>query len=430
MNSPDVVIVGAGAVGAAAAFELSRAGARVRVLERALDGLGCSHGNAGLISPSHSETLASPASLRSAAGWLARSDSPLRIPARFALAPWLARFVLAAQPARAAAASQVLRALTAASLDLHEQLVGAGLSTSFSRNGILGIHESEKALQVAVERARINGHTEIELLSSAQTREHLPALRSPVAGALLYTREAHCDPGHFVNALLDGARQLGAEVSEGIEVTGIDTNGVRVSALETTSGRMTAGTVVLAAGVWTRALARDAGLALPLEGGKGYHLELPANPSDGLAAFFEDARITATPLNGRLRITGVLDLAGLDATVNRRSLAGIERSARRLLDFPPEVGPIRVWSGLRPCTPDGLPVIGPVPGTENLLVATGHAMLGIALAPATGEIVTDLVAGRASRFAIEPFSPARFRHRWPVMQNAFDHQTPTSDANR
>lgn len=431
MAKADVVIVGAGAIGAAAAYELSRAGARVCVLERALDGSGCSFGNAGLISPSHSDTLASPASLRSALGWLGRPESPLRIPLRPAVAPWLARFVIAAQPRRSAAASSALRALTAASLELHEQLSAAGLPTSLVRRGILGVYESARALEAATASTRGLGQPRAELLGSSEAGALLPPLRAPIAGALLYADEAHCDPGCFVDALLAAARELGAEVRSGVEVLGIEAAGGRVSALQTTSGRVVADTIVLAAGVWTRSLARDVGLALPLEGGKGYHLELPAGSAQALPAFFEEARITATPLDGRLRITGMLDLAGLDLTVNPRALAAIERTARRLLAFEADVRPSRVWRGLRPCSPDGLPLIGHVPGRENLLIATGHAMLGIALAPVTAELLADLIQGRAPRFAIEPFAPARFGGRSPVLQNGGGaHAATPIDAHR
>lgn len=430
MGTADVVIVGAGAIGAAAAYELSRAGARVCVLERALDGLGCSFGNAGLISPSHSDTLASPASLRSALGWLGRRDSPLRIQLRPAVAPWLARFVVAAQPRRAAAASAALRSLTAASLELHEQIAAGGLPTSFTRRGILGVYELEAGLQAASERVRTGGRSGPEVLSSSEARRLLPPLRSPIAGALLHADEAHCDPGRFVDVLLDAARELGAEVRGGVEVLGFETAGDRVSALQTTSGRVTGATIVLAAGVWTRSLARELGLTLPLEGGKGYHLELPAGSVDALPAFFEEARITATPFAGRLRITGMLDLAGLDMTVDQRALAAIDRTARRLLELGPEVQPSRLWRGLRPCSPDGLPVIGRFHRYQNLLIATAHAMLGIALAPATAEIVSDLIAERPPRFRIEPFSPERFRHRVLVMQNDGAYSPATIDAHR
>lgn len=422
MSNADVVIVGAGAIGAAAAYELTRAGASVCVLERALDGSGCSFGNAGLISPSHSDTLASPASVRSAIGWLGRADSPLRISLRPALAPWLARFLMAAQPRRAAAASAELRALTAASLELHAQLADAGLATSFRKQGILGVYETDGALEEAAERLRARGESRVERLAFDEARGLLPRLRSPIAGALLYADEAHCDPGQFVNALLDGARELGAEIRPGVEVLGLEAAGSRVTALHTTAGRVAAGSVVLAAGVWTRSLVRDLGMNLPLEGGKGYHLELPASPAGALPAFFEEARITATPLDGRLRITGMLDLSGLDTRINPRALAAVERTARRLLEFEPDVGPSRVWRGLRPCSPDGLPIIGRAAEFENLLIATAHAMLGIALAPVTAEIVGDLVAGRAARFPVGSFSAERFGGRFGVLQNGETHR--------
>src|SRR6516165_950021 len=131
MSSPDVVIVGAGAIGAAAAYEFARRGARVAVLERSIDASGCSHGNAGLISPSHSEALASPTSVRNGLAWIGRRDSPFHVRPRVGVMPWLVRFAAASLPARSAAASATLRSLTSASLDLHERLARSGMPTSF-----------------------------------------------------------------------------------------------------------------------------------------------------------------------------------------------------------------------------------------------------------------------------------------------------------
>jgi D-amino-acid dehydrogenase len=125
----------------------------------------------------------------------------------------------------------------------------------------------------------------------------------------------------------------------------------------------------------------------------------------------EEARVIATPIGGRIRLAGTLELSGLDLGVDPVRVASLGRAADRMLSLPRGARTVQVWRGLRPCTPDGLPVIGRPDGVENLVLATGHAMLGITLAPVTGEIVADLVAGAASRHALEPFSPARFVRR-------------------
>jgi D-amino-acid dehydrogenase len=415
MSRPDVVVVGAGAIGAATAYELARRGARVTLLERSQVASGCSYGNAGLISPSHTEALANPAALRAGIAWMARRDSPFHLRPRPSVLPWLARFAAACLPGRSAAATAMLRALTSVSLEAHETLARAGLPTSFTRQGILSVYESESAFA----GARAHTPAETRVLGREAARALEPALGPGIAGAILHPREAHCDPGDFTAALVEGARALGAEVHTGVETLALRRSNGRIAELQTSAGALRPGAIVLAAGAWTKALAAQAGVYLPLEGGKGYHLELAGGGTGRpqLPIFLEEARVTATPLAGRLRLTGALELSGLDLRIDPIRLEAIGRAARRVLRLSSQQRPSRIWRGLRPCAPDGLPIIGQADGIANLYLATGHAMLGIALAPVTGEIVADLVTGAPSRHAIERLAPSRFRRVRQAMTN-------------
>jgi D-amino-acid dehydrogenase len=398
-------VVGGGAIGAATAYELTQRGASVTVLERSHVALGCSYGNAGLICPSHAEALANPAALRAGLTWMRRRDSPFHVRPRLSLLPWLARFGLAARPSRSAPATTALRTLAAASLEAHERLVRSGLPTSFERHGILSVFESEGAFAAA----RRNG---AHALTADEARSVEPALAPTIAGAVLHANEAHCDPGLYVAALLDEACERGAELRRGVEVLRLRSDG----GLDTTAGPLRAGAVVLAAGIWTRRLARDVGVRLPLEGAKGYHLEIAGPPlRAGMPIYMEEARVIATPLEGRLRLAGTLELSGFDMSVDPVRLDALGRAARRTLTLPRDSRVVGVWRGLRPCTPDGLPAIGRAPGVENLFLATGHAMLGITLAPATAEIVASQVAGERPAYDAAPFEPSRFAGVWGTM---------------
>ncbi len=400
MSNPDVAVIGAGAIGAAAAHELTRRGARVVVLERSEGFAGCSYGNAGLICPSHAEALASPAAIRDGLGWMLKRDSPFHVRPRPAILPWLARFALASLPVRSARATASLRELAHASLALHAQL---DVPTSFERRGILSVFAS----RAAFERARLGGG---QALEPDDARAFEPALNGGLAGAVFHPDEAHCDPGRFVTALLEAARRDGAEVRTGVEILRMRRGDGRITELETTAGTLRPDAVVLAAGTWSRDLAREVGVRLPLEGAKGYHLELSEQPLESrLPIYMEEARVIATPLDGRLRIAGTLELSGLDLRVDHVRVGALRRAAERTLTLPAGTRTIRVWRGLRPCAPDGLPIIGRANGLENLFLATGHAMLGITLAPVTGAMVADQVTGVPSRYDLEPFAPARFR---------------------
>ncbi len=398
-----MLVIGAGAIGAAVAYALAQRGARVAVLERSHITRGCSYGNAGLICPSHAEALASPGAIRNGLVWMTRRDSPFHVRPRPALVPWLARFGAAALPRRSATSTAVLRALAIASLRLHAAQARS-LPTSFVRAGILSVYESRRAFARAVvpEGAR--------LLSGDAARELEPALAPGLAGAIHHPHEAHCDPESYVAALIQASRSLGAEVRTGVEVLSIQRTNGRVTTLDTTAGRLRAETVVLAAGAWTRPLAREVGVHLPLEGAKGYHVELERQPLEaGIPIYMEDARVVATPLGERLRLSGTLDLSGLDVRVDPVRVGALRRAAGQTLRLPRAVRTVQVWRGLRPCAPDGLPIVGPAGGLENLILATGHAMLGITLAPVTAEIVADMVDGTPPRYDAAPLSPSRFR---------------------
>jgi D-amino-acid dehydrogenase len=392
VSAPDVVVIGAGVIGAACAYELAGAGARVTVLERGNGwGEGCSWGNAGLIVPSHARPIAAPESLRAGLGWMLRRSSPFGLRLRPALAPWLARYVRASTARRAAAGERLQRELSAESLALLRELSASGVDVGFSEPGCLTVytdHPDQAAGDAASETGRALG---ARLLSGPEARELEPALTSAVRAGVLFPGEASCDPVQLVRALGAAAIGRGAELRTGVEVGSLR--------------ELRAGHVVVAAGAWSGRLAATAGVRLPMQGGKGYASEWDAMPL-GRPLYMHDQRCVANPLADRLRMTGGLILEGLDERFDARRVQAIRAAAATVLGVRAE--PRLVWSGLRPCTPDGLPAVGTHRAAPGVVFATGHGMLGLTLAPLTGRLVAGLVAGRAAHPALEPLSPERF----------------------
>jgi D-amino-acid dehydrogenase len=229
------------------------------------------------------------------------------------------------------------------------------------------------------------------------------------AGAVLYPDDAQCDPGAFVRTVGAEAVGAGAEVRTGVEVLGLRRLGHRDLSLWTTAGELRAGQIVLAAGAWSPGLARDAGIRLPVQGGKGYHVEF--TPQDGdpeVPTWFQASRVVATPMPGRLRVAGTLELAGVDMRVDRRRVDALVRAARTGLRGFAQRTPHTVWRGLRPCSPDGLPIIGRAPGRERLVLATGHGMWGLQLGPLTGRLVADVLLHQTPSMDLRPLRPERF----------------------
>ena len=380
----DVAIVGGGAIGACCALELARRGARVTLYERG-PGLaaGCSAGNAGLICPSHSNPIANPTSLRNGLRWMWKRDSPFYLRPRPGVLPWLARFALASRHSEAGAAA--IRELSDASLEQHAEL-GSELGTSFERTGTLNVYETLEGVEAEARHAARSG-LPFEVFDEAGTHELEPALVGPVAGSVRYPREGRVDPRRFVETIGRAAAEAGVEIRTGAEVRSLD--------------ELQAETVVVAAGAWSRELVR-----LPLEGGKGYHIDFERSDDDPrIPSWVQETWTIATPLPDRLRLSGTLELAGLDLSISTRRVEKIREGGDRWFRGLSGRPVLETWAGLRPCLPDGLPAIGRLGKT---VVATGHAMKGVALAPVTGRLVAQLVAGEEPDHDLAPFRPDRF----------------------
>jgi D-amino-acid dehydrogenase len=413
----DVVVIGGGPVGACVALELARAGAGVTLLEReesicpAASG---AHANCGLIVPSDVRPLAQPGVLGQGLRWLTDGSSPFYIAPRPSpsLLRWLWLFRAACHPERADAAMPLLRSLHVASAHLHGELGREhGRRWGYHQCGVVQAYESQAGFDAAVAHAAVVAALGVraEPLSAVDVGERFPASAGRLAGAVLYPDDGHLDPMLFTREVAALAGQAGADVRTGCEALALDGDGAGAARVITTRGDLVAGQVVIASGAWSPFLARDAGLRLPIEPAKGYSVDV-ARPAafPELPLYLGEAHVVLTPLGDALRIGSTLELAGWDMTVRRRRLQALGRAAQRVLGLPAD-GPVRqVWRGPRPVTPDGLPVIGRAPRRGNVIVATGHCMLGLSLAPVTGRLVAELAGGAPPSQDLRPLAPGRF----------------------
>jgi D-amino-acid dehydrogenase len=398
-------------MGASIALELSKRGRDVVVLERGSDwAAGCSWGNAGLICPSHAGPWATSSDIGQAMRWMLRPDSPLGIRPSPVLVPFMGR-LLTAREQTVRRATELSRQMCRDSLALHESMAGAGLDTGFRRNGLLDVYETNAGLERGRRGAdkHLAAGVRCEVLDRQRVLELEPGLHQELAGGVLFADEAHCDPARFVAAVGAAALAAGGTLATGAEVLEMRAAGRSVD-LTTTSGTIRADTVIVAAGAWSARLTRALGRRIPLQGGKGYTVDLPNDGRTPLnrPLMLQEARVAVTPLDGRLRFAGTMQFAGLDESIERRRVASVHRAGIRMLPAWRESAVARIWSGLRPCTPDGLPLIGWLRDDMPVALATGHAMLGLTLAPVTGELVADLVDGtQREEFAM--LDPGRFR---------------------
>jgi D-amino-acid dehydrogenase len=249
----------------------------------------------------------------------------------------------------------------------------------------------------------------VEVLDGPAARAAEPALKPGVVGALYCREDALLVPDRFVKGLAHVATALGVRVATGSEVLGFRTAGDRIAGVETTRGALETDTVVLAAGSWSPEIGRALGLRVPIQPAKGYSLtyrrpargpNIPLLPAEG--------RFSVTPMGEFLRFGGTLELAGMDLSVNRRRVEALRRSALRCIDGADDLTLLEIWRGLRPCTPDGLPLVGRSRRFGNLILAAGHAMVGMSLGPVTGQLVAQLVTGATPAPDLRLLDPDRF----------------------
>ena len=413
----DVLVVGGGPVGACAAQALAADGASVTLIEKEAEicpPVSGAHANCGLLVPSYVTPLAAPGALGQGLRWMLDSTSPFYIAPRpsGALLRWLWLYRAAATSARARAAATVLRALHTASADLHDELArDGGERWLYRRDGVVQAYEERATMEEAekdAETQRVMG-VRADVLSPADVRARFPGLRGELAGALFFPDDGHMDPALFTRAVADKAAAAGAEVRRGVEAIALEPAGAGAVKVVTTRGDFIADQVVLAAGAWTPALTKGLGLALPIEPAKGYSVDV-ARPADfpELPLYLGDAHCILTPLGDALRLGSTLELSGWDMTIRRARVAGLRRAAQRVMGIPDDAPVRQIWRGPRPVTPDGLPVVGRVPRPERVILATGHCMLGLSLAPVTGKLVAELAGGRPPSVDLDPLSPDRF----------------------
>lgn len=415
--STDVAIIGGGAIGLCTARELQRRGREVRVIEKGRFGGQCSTGNAGLVVPSHVVPLAAPGVIGQGLRWLLRRDSPFRIKPRvdLGLLHWLWRFYNACTERHVEQSVPLLRDLSLESRALYQEWMRSSQgSLGFRESGLLMLYSTESGREDVLEeadRARATG-LEVEIFDRQAVKQHGSHLPTSVQGGAYYPQDGMIHPSRLIETLkqdLTGNEKT--TLYSDVAVTGFERENGSISAIRTTEGRVVAEKIVVAAGAWSATLGEELGLDVPIEPAKGYSVTLEVADGEPDTPFIlTEEKVSVTPMDGGVRFAGTLELAGFDGTVDPHRVSPILDIANEYqLDRGP-VAPdtVEPWVGFRPCTPDGLPIIGPVRAYDNLIMATGHCMLGISLAPITGRLVAEEIEHESPTVDLAPFRLQRF----------------------
>ncbi|GHA68850.1 NAD(P)/FAD-dependent oxidoreductase [Cognatilysobacter bugurensis] len=412
----DAVVVGAGVIGLCTALALVEGGRRVRVIDAGRVGGGSSHGNCGTITPSHAPPLAAPGMVATALQMMRSPDSPLYIRPRIdpVLWRWLYRFAARCNARDWEASARAKSALLNDSrARLQEWIARHGLDCEFVESGEDYVFRDPRRFEHGQRELPLLGELGIgvELIDGATYEAQEPAMKPGVAGAIRFSGDAALRPDRYIAALADTLRARGVVIDEHCALESIDANGGDVS-LRTPHGVLRARDAVIATGAWSPRLAVALGqrwLRHAMQPGKGYSITystpslVPKRP-----LVLRERSVCVTAWGSGFRLGSTMEFSGFDDTLNERRLGALERGAAEYLHEP--VGPeVRErWFGWRPMSCDDVPIIGLAPGHEHLWLATGHGMMGVGMSAGTGQLLADLMLGRAPAIDPTPYRPSRF----------------------
>ena len=413
--SKHILIIGGGVIGLCTAYYAAKRGHRVTLIERlARDRDGCSFGNAGMVVPSHFMPLAAPGAVALALRWMWNPESPLYIRPRldWDLISWGWKFLRASTREHVRRAAPLIRDLSFASRACFEELAET-LDFGLVKRGLVMLCKTQHGLDEEAKTATLASRLGVpaEVLDANAVAALDPGVRMDVAGGVYFPKDCHLSPGRLMAALQRALERAGVEFRFESAVTGWRTNGRRIEAVKTGAGDFEADEFVLCGGAWSPSVVRDLRIRLPMQAGKGYSLTLTRpRKLPQICSIFSEARIAVTPMGDTLRFGGTMEIAGLSEGINARRVQGIIKAVPRYYpEFASEdFAGVEPWSGLRPCSPDGLPYVGRFAAYENLSTATGHAMMGLSLGPVTGRIMAEVLSGEHPSLDITMLSPDRF----------------------
>ncbi len=410
------IIIGGGVIGLFSAYYLHKSGWEVEILEQGDLTDNCSHGNAGMVTPSHFVPLASPGMVEQGIRWMFDSKSPFYVKPSLNrdLAGWGLKFVKSATKKHVERSANGLRDIAMLSRELyHEFEKDAGFDFGLTDNGILMLfkteHTKEEELHMIEKAKALN--LDAEYLSPEECQKLQPGIELDILGAVHYRCDSHMYPNKLMKGLVNYLETAGVKITRHTEVTHIDHAGGKITAVGTKDKEYKGDAYIIAGGSWSPAIAKMAGFNLPLMPGKGYSFMVD-NPVKKMTipSILCEARVAITPMNGSIRFGGTMEIGKINSKVNMNRVKGIVESVPKYFpDFKlPVPAEKDVWYGFRPCSPDGLPYIGMSEKYSNLAVATGHAMIGLALGPATGKLISEAINHQKASMDTRIFAPGRF----------------------
>lgn len=412
--SKKIIVIGGGVIGLCTAYYLQKEGYHVTIVDQSHLDSGASYVNAGYLSPSHIIPLSAPGVMKKGLKWMFNPSSPLYIKPRFDsdFLQWVWAFNKSCNQKHVNKAIPVIKDIAVLSQELYDDIKASeGFNFHYEKRGLFMLCQTNKTLEKEIATAHLAKKEGLAVreIDLAELKKLEPKAKIDVVGATLYECDSHITPTEFMEdmktyLLNNGVRILADEVVEDIIVSN-----KKIQHIKTNKQELTADEYVLSAGSWTSILSKKLGLKLLLQAGKGYRINTQRPTGITIPAILTESKVAVTPMNGFTRFAGTMEIAGINHKINKVRVEAIANAASK---YYPEVSfsveeKNNATCGLRPVSPDGLPYIGKSKKCSNLTIATGHAMMGLSMATATGLLVSEIISELKPSLKIESFNPDR-----------------------
>lgn len=409
-----VIVIGGGIVGLSTAFYLRAEGHEVTLLDKGTITEGASFVNAGYLTPSHIVPLAAPGMISKGLKWMLNSSSPFYIKPRLDadLISWGWKFMRSCSKKHVQRSLAAIKEINELSKGLyHEMHASVDFDFHLEDRGVLMAFKTSKAekSEYSVMQAAQDLGLDVSLLGVEEVNRLQPGIQMNIAGAYHYRCDAHSTPEVFMNQLKKNTLKSGVEIHTETTVKNFQVRGDRISTVVTDRGNFEADEVVFAAGAWTEELLKPLKIILSVQAGKGYRINVEARTGISLPCILIESKVGVTPMQGFTRFAGTMEIAGINYNIRENRVNAIAHAATQYysgleIDLNDRK---QAKCGLRPLSPDGLPFIGRHSSCSNLVLATGHSMMGWSLGPATGKLVTEIISNKKLSMPIGKFSPER-----------------------
>lgn len=405
------IVIGGGVVGLFTAYYLAKSGHKVKVIDAGDFSDGCSYGNAGMIVPSHVIPLAQPGMLAQGFKWMLQSKSPFYVKSRLSrdLFTWAYQFYKSANQNHVDTSKKALLNLSLFSKSLYQDLATTSSDLDYFEKGLLMLYQTEKVAEEEIHAAKIAQELglEVDFLNATQVAKLETGLRTNVLGGVHFKGDAHLSPNKLMSFLKTELVHLGVNLQAQTQVIDFKINQHKIAAVLTNKGEYAADEIILSAGAWSQSIAKKLGIKISLLPGKGYSFNQElTEKKPTIPTILCEGKVAVSPINNGVRFGGTMEITHVkDHQINLNRVQGI---VNNINSFYPELKislPEKnsIWHGFRPCTPTGLPIISRSKKYSNLIVATGHAMMGLSLAPATGKLVQEIVDEKKLSVSIDRF---------------------------